>query len=111
MLRKNVETWKGQYTLRRGDMSWTNIVRTEKLSEELFLEFGRRKGENYEYVSLMQGDYREPKKARQLFFAHEINGKWYVYDASAIKFVEEAGTKEKAVRILREIAEKIEREE
>lgn len=87
--------------------SITNIVKTEKITDNLFLEFGKRKNEEYRYISLMQGNYRNPKEAKQLFFAHSIKGIWYVFDNDAINFVKEVGTKERAIKLLREIAQKL----
>ena len=101
---RNVETWKGEYSFSDGKgRRYTNIVKTEKLTENIFLEFGKRKNSDYHYVSLMQGDYRKPKQAQQLFFTHYICGKWYVYDNEAIHLVEPYKTKKEAVQRLRQL--------
>ena len=107
MLRK-AEIWKGQYTFRDNKgKPYTNQVTTEKLTDTLFLEFGHRKDNNrpYNYVSLMRGNFNDPKKGKQLFFTHEVNKKWWVYPDDCLKILGTHDTKAKAVQQLREIAE------
>ena len=99
-----MEMWKGEYTIN----GYTNIVKTEKLADNLFLEFGQRKNEDYQYISLMQGNYKDPKKAKQLYFTHNIRGEWWVYDDSAINFVKKVGSKEEAIKLLKKLSKTIE---
>ena len=107
-----VKVYEGQYTL-RGEKggAWTNKVRTEKISDSLFLEFGERTQEDgvaptypYTYVSLMQGNFKKPDKAKQLYFAHEMNGNWWVFSDDAASFVKKLTTKQSAIDKLRELA-------
>lgn len=86
-----------------------NEIEVEPLDHDLFLEFGKRVGETYEYVSLMRGNpkYRSLKGAKQLYFTHRIKDKWWVYDDTCLKLVEQYPAKDEAVQRLRQIAKEI----
>ena len=83
-----------------------NEIEVEPITERLFLEFGKRVGESYEYVALMEGDpnYTRAKEVKQLYFTHQLRGEWWVYDDTCLELVERHATKERAVERLRELA-------
>jgi len=90
---------------------WQNEIETEPLEANLFLEFGRRVGEDYRYIALMQGDanYTRAKDVQQLYFTHRIGDRWVVLDDTCVKLVEEYDTEAQAVARLRSLAKKIAR--
>ena len=83
-----------------------NEIEVEPITERLFLEFGKRVGEEYEYIALMKGNptYTRAKEVKQLYFSHQINEVWWVYDDTCVQLVEKYATKERAIGRLRELA-------
>ena len=96
-----VVTLRGKFGIVR------NEIECEPLEDNLFLEFGKRVGEDYRYIALMKGDinYTSSKGARQLYFTHFAGGKWRVLDDTCLELVEDYATKEEAIARLRELAE------
>lgn len=86
-----------------------NEIEVEPLTPTLFLEFGRRVGEDYEYVALMRGNpnYTRQKEAKQLYFTHQTSGTWRVLDDSCLRLVEDYDSKDKAVDRLRQLANEV----
>lgn len=83
-----------------------NAIETEPLTDDLFLEFGQRVGEHYEYIALMRGkpNYTKGKEVKQLYFTHFVAGKWRVLDDTCLKLVEDYDAREQAIARLRELA-------
>ena len=96
-------------TLRSKYGVYKNEIEVEPLTDRLFLEFGSRVGEGYEYVSLMRGnpDYTRQNQAKQLYFTHRVLGTWRVFDDSCLRLVEDYCTKELAVDRLRQLAKEL----
>lgn len=86
-----------------------NEIETEPLGDDLFLEFGKRVGENYEYIALMKGDpdYTKNREVKQLYFTHFMAGKWRLLDDTCLKLVEDYDARDQAIERLRELAGEI----
>jgi len=84
----------------------TNIIlKREKLEGGYFLEFGKHKIGDFQYISLLKGDinyYGENSlKHEELYFAFKKKNQWRVLDATRVKVIEDFRKKVDAVNRLR----------
>jgi len=80
----------------------TNIIsKREKLGEGYFLEFGKHKEGDFQYISLLKGDINyygeDSSKHEELYFAFKKKNQWRILDATRVKLIEDFKKKMDAV--------------